>query len=60
MAVTEIIAQGMDFFFQASRIFSHLPVMITVFIGDRALLSCPHVPIEACVLILCELDLALS
>lgn len=32
VAVTEIIVQGVDFFFQASCIFSHLPIVITVVI----------------------------
>lgn len=32
VAITEIIVQGVDFFFQAFCIFSHLPIMITVVI----------------------------
>lgn len=32
VAVTEIIVQGVDFFFQASCIFSYLPIAITVVI----------------------------
>lgn len=32
VAITEIIVQGVDFFFQVSCVFSHLPIMITIVI----------------------------